>query len=107
MARTQTRIDKGAAILWASAAAIFALAIVQAGRTDPGVAAHAAVATTGDLTVMNFSAGGNEEAVAVLDRREETLFVYSVDSLRNVEMQVAEDIRVLFARARQATSGNR
>ncbi len=107
MARTNTRIDRGAAVLWASAALIFALAIMQAGRTDPGRAAMADVGETGDLTVVNFNAGAGEEAVAILDRREETLFVYNIDGLRQVEMQVAEDLQVLFARARQAASGNR
>jgi hypothetical protein len=97
----QARAGGGTAALWASAALILALIIIQAGRLpalDP--AANAAmVSQSGQYTVLTFN-GGNEDIVAVLDGRGEELFLYQVRTRSKLEFVGREDLRTLFSTAR-------
>lgn len=99
--RTNERpgIDSGAAALWASAMVILALIVVQAGRMG-GQAAHADVAWVGDVTILTTASAENEDVLAVLDRREELIYMYGIESGRNVQLFQVENIGNMFVQAR-------
>ena len=100
------RFNPSAVSLWASALVILALVIVQAGRMDPGHLAFADVSEIGDLTILNADAGGGEDVVVILDRRDERVYVYGLLN-RNPELLVAENLAELFTRAREIAGGGR
>jgi hypothetical protein len=105
MSTTNTRINAGAAVLWASAFVIMALILVVASGRNVGTTALADVANVQDLTVLTVNAGNGEEVVAVLDRREEFLYVYSVEQQRKVELYLTQELKSAFAEARQQVMG--
>ncbi len=80
---TRSRTSPGT-VLWASAFVIAALAIVQAGRL-PGQAAYAeTVSEFGDYTVLTARTGKGpderpNEALWVIDNREQVLIVYEME----------------------------
>ncbi len=100
------RLSGGSVALWASAFVIFALIIVQAGRLDTGNAAYAGnVTSIGDLTILTAEGGDNDDVLAILDRRDERLFMYGVRNRNQVELfQIYElgGAQGMFAQARQA-----
>ncbi len=101
--RTTRRLDTGAAALWASALVILAMLITQAGQRWAESAAQASdVATIGDLTILTADSGDNEDILAILDRRNETLFVYGVRNRQSVELFDSYDMSRVFMDARVA-----
>ncbi|MBL0928243.1 MAG: hypothetical protein IBJ11_11430 [Phycisphaerales bacterium] len=98
------RADTAApAALFASAFVLLGLIIVAAGRLSP--AAHADAVNVGDLSVLTASAGANEDVLVVLDRREESLFVYGVEQGRRLELLQRSNIKELFLEGRNAAGG--
>ena len=104
MNRSQTR---PAAVLWASAFVIGALAIVQAGRL-PGNAAYAeTTSNVGDYSILTARTGkGPEdrpnEAVWVIDNREQVLVVYELEDAQRGTLTVrgGGSLHNLFLQAR-------
>lgn len=103
------RLDISAAALWASAFVILALVIMQAGRSNSGGApAYAGnVSLVGDLAILTAEAGDQEDILAILDRRSERMFIYGVNSRREVELFQNYDIGRVFAEAREASGQTR
>jgi len=98
----------GNAALWASAAVIFAMILVQASRL-PALAPEARadmVSQSGQYTILTFN-GGNEDIVAVLDGRGEELFLYQVRNRNRFEFIGRQDLRVLFTNARGGGTGRK
>lgn len=98
-----TRLDLGSlaakGALWASAAVIAGLIIVQASRM-PGDGAYAEmVSSVGEYTVLTTD-GGNEEVLLVLDNRNEDLLVYKVKAQKELELFQKVDLDKLFIDAR-------
>ncbi len=80
------RLQSGAAVLWASAFVIAALALVTAGRL-PENPAYAGVATTGvgGFTMVTASSGYGPndkpyEILYVVDNQSQMLYIYAVEN---------------------------
>lgn len=98
---TRTHVSPIAA-LWAGAAVLTALIIVQAGRGVEGLDAAAQaemVSEVGDFTMMTTDAG-NEEIVLVLDARSEDLSIYRVDQQTTLELYQRVNLQRIFGDAR-------
>ncbi len=95
-----TRIDAGAATLWASAMLILALVIIQAGRLGAGAQAMAEVSEVGDTIIATAQVDVGEDVFAVLDSRAEKLLLYSVVNRNSIELRETVDLPQLFAEAR-------
>jgi hypothetical protein len=104
-----TRLFNGpAAVLWASAFVIAALAIVQAGRL-PGNAANAEMAVDrGSYTLMTCDSGHGgdnqpDELLYVIDSREQILMVYEIEDARKRQVFLRDggSLDNLFLKARQ------
>lgn len=93
-----------AGALWASAAVIFALILVQAGRTIGAPAAMDVVSQSGQYTVLTFD-GGNADILVVLDGRGEELFYYQVHQQRRFEFLGRADLQEMFTTARRIGAG--
>jgi len=90
--------------LWASAAVLAGLLIFQLGRPPAAPVALAGnVSEIGDLTALTADAGGTEDILAILDRRAESLLIYSA-TRTSFELLQAYDLKTVFARARAAVS---
>lgn len=101
---TRPRFDAGAGALWASAFVIGAMIITQASRLGSGVPAYAGnVSEVGDLTVLTASAGDNDDVLAVLDRRDEILYIYGVENGRDLNVYQIHRVDQLFQEAKGAT----
>lgn len=99
-----TRFDGGAAALWASAFVIGAMIISQASRMGVSNPAYAGnVSEVGDLTVMTASSGDNEDVLAVLDRRDEILYIYGVEQGRDLTLYQIHRVNDLFQEAKGGT----
>lgn len=87
-----------ATALWASAAILAALLIVQAGKTLPGpsLALAEMVATRDGFTAMTTTSSGTEELLYLLDERDEKLLVYRVQNNRRIEQLANIDVRRMF-----------
>lgn len=92
--------------LTASAIAL-AVLVVFAGGRGMVAPADADVVTIGSQTVTNLKAGTGEDVVAVLDGREERLFIYQVQNMKDLKLVSSEDLRDLFAKAKASASGTR
>ncbi len=99
----KTRIDSGAATLWASAMIILALVIMQAGRLGAGSQARAEVTEIGDTVLLTAFAEANEQVLLVLDSRADTLLVYSVVNRNSVVLRETKNVTELFAEVRGGT----
>lgn len=104
--QTTTQTGRGNAALWASAAIILALIIVQAGRlgTPESQARADLVSQSEQYTILTFN-GGNEDVVAVLDGRGEELFLYQVKNRTRLEFIGREVLPTLFQNARGTGGG--
>lgn len=88
--------------LWASAAVLAGLLLFQLGRPTFAPAALAGnVSKAGDLTALTADAGGAEDVLAVLDRRAESLLIYTA-TRSGVDLAQTYDLKTVFARARAA-----
>lgn len=99
--------DRTRTALTLSASVLAGLVVVFAGRGLVEQPAAADVASVGSLIVTNLKSGTNEDVVAMLDGREERLFVYQTTNMKDVKLVATEDLRDLFAKAKAAASGNR
>ena len=83
-----------------------ALIVVLGGRgfVEPAVAD---VSTNGGLTMVNLRSGPNNDVIAVLDIREERLFIYTMVGMKDLNLASSEDLRDLFTKAKAASAGNR
>lgn len=93
------RFDAGLAALWASAFVVGALLLSAAGRTSIEPKAYADVSEVADLTVVTTQAGPNWDVMALLDRREEVLYVYGVGGNRTVELYQVQKLDDVFKQA--------
>lgn len=93
-------------MLTASACVLATLIVVLGGRgfVEP---AAADVATNGGLTMVNLRSGPNNDVIAVLDTREERLFIYTMVNMKDLHLASSEDLRDLFTKAKAAASGSR
>jgi hypothetical protein len=104
---------RGDAMLWASAAVIAGLLILQAGRPPvppgpgPDPAMSSAMGGDGFAVVAGRSGRGDDadptEIVWVLDSRAEALMVYEIEDARrgDIIFRQGADLRVLFQSARR------
>lgn len=97
---SRERPDSGSAALWASAAVILALTIAAAGARSGGNQARADVATVGDIVATNIRSAADEDIVAVLDTRTETMLVYRVENRVRVELVQTLRLPEVFAEAK-------
>jgi len=88
-------------------ATVLAVLIVVLGGRGMVEPARADVATNGTITAVNLGSGPGNDVIALLDVREERLFIYQVVNLRDLTLTSSEDLRDLFTRARAAASGSR
>lgn len=96
--RGETSWTGSAAVLWASAFILMALIITQAGRLGGPVSpAHADVTSAGDLTIITTQGSSGEDLVAVLDRRDDLLLIYGIDSSRRIELLRFYSVQQLFS----------
>ncbi len=85
MTERNHRLNPAAAVLWASAFVVAALAIMQAGRLAPNPA-YADALTTEDgfslLTAPSGLGGGDRpyDLLYVIDSTDETLFIYWIEN---------------------------
>ncbi len=93
------RFDTGLAALWASAFVIAGMLLSHAGRTSIEPTAHADVSEVADLTVVTAPAGSNWDIMALLDRREEVLYVYGLGGNRSVELYQVQKLDEAFTQA--------
>lgn len=98
-----TRVDTGAAALWASAFVIMAMIVTQASRLGLGSAAYADVSKAGDLTTLTAAARSGEDVLLLLDGRTETISAYGIVNRQTIRAYPVHDLRELFARARANT----
>lgn len=90
--------------LWASAAVLFALVLLQSqpliAQMGGSASAHAGmVSQTAQLTVMTTEAG-NEDVLMVLDGRSEELSVYRTDPLKGMTLVQRMNLPQSFTDAR-------
>jgi len=96
--------DRGEGALWASAAVLAGLVIVQAGRMADSRAMAEMVTQSGDFTLMT-TAAQSEELLYVLDNRNEELTVYRVSNQRDLELLYKDSLPELFTAARLSAGG--
>ena len=99
-AAASTRVDSGAAALWASAFVIMALIVTQASRLGLGTAAYADVSKAGDLTTLTAAARNNDDILLVIDGRTETLSAYGIVNRSSIRSYPVHNLRDLFSQAR-------
>lgn len=93
------------AAMWASACVVAALIIVQAGNLGGAAPARAdVVASAGGTTALTFSAT-NEDLLAVIDGRQETLLLYRVEQRSSLELIRSYNLPATFAEARARAGG--
>ena len=86
--------------LWVSAGVLAALVVVQgAGLLDRAASAEM-VSNKSGYAIMTTD-GGSEEIAVVIDERNETLLVYSIENRRRVVLQDRQSLPEMFTRARQ------
>lgn len=93
--------------LWASAAVIAALIIVQAGRMT-GSEAYAGLVLQGDqYTLLTSRSGSSEDVAVVIDHRSEEIFVYQHrgSGSGGIDLLTRANVGDLFGQARQIFGG--
>ena len=104
-----SHVRLSAAALWASAFAILALIIVQAGRLPSNTANAAVQADRGSYTLLTASNGKGgspgepDEILCVIDSREQMLLVYEVEDVRRGGITIRDGYMLsdLFLKARR------
>ncbi len=96
--------------LWASAAIIFALVIVQAGRLHaPRAHAGDTIGTSGDFTLITTSSGSGPtdnpyDMLYVIDSHDGVLLLYEIENAQDrkgITVRAAGPIESLFAGVRR------
>ncbi len=111
------RSSSGAVWLWASAAVLLGLIIVQLGKAPPArspsvahaelaLAAMGEVSRVGDFTLLTFNAG-SDDVLAVLDGRNEELYFYRVRNQTQLDFISRENLNQLFASAKKLGPGRK
>ena len=85
--------------LWASAAVLTALILIQAGTLTGNAARAEMVAHAGEFTAMT-SDSGTEELLVVLDNRSEQLMVYRLRAQQALELLQNLSVAKVFESAR-------
>jgi len=101
----RVRVKHGAA-LWASAAVLAGLIVVQAGRLTGSEARADLVSGAGGLTALTVRAT-NEDVLLVADNRSEQLMVYKVVNQNSVELFRTYSLPRIFSDARTRATGGR
>lgn len=101
------RVEPGAAALWASAFVILALIVVQAGRLGGSPAAAGEVDDNAGVRLLTAESGNNEDFLAVINQRTETLSIYTVVNARSVELYDVQDLPTIFRQAGRPGAGRR
>ena len=96
-----TRIDTGAAALWASAFVIMAMIITQSSNARIGNTAHADVTSVGSITVTNIKAREDSDVLLVLNDAQERLYIYGLEQGRSLELLQSQDLPDIFNSARR------
>jgi hypothetical protein len=95
------RSGGGSGWLAASAVVLAGLLIAQLGRVGAPAAAYAdVVAMQGGFSAATVEAGSGDILI-VLDQRSEALAIYDVFNVSTLRFVGREDLRQMFARARQ------
>lgn len=102
-----SRPDAGAAVLWASFFIILGMTISLAGRHSANDAYAGNVSAVGQLTALTSKTASDDETLAILDGREEKIYIYGVTGARSLELLQVEDLKALFNQARGAGGGQR
>ncbi|MBC7834606.1 MAG: hypothetical protein H7Y88_05835 [Phycisphaerales bacterium] len=102
---------RGRAALWASAAVLAGLVIVQAGRVWPGLlsapeARADLVTQLGEYSLITFY-GGNDDVLAVVDGRSEEVYLYQTTGQSRLEYIGRESLPDIFARGRVLGAGRK
>lgn len=97
-----SRIDTGAAALWASAFVIMAMIITQSSNARIGTAARADVTSVGSFTVTNIKAREDSDVLLVLNDAQEKLFIYGLEQGRSLKLLQAQDLPDIFTSARRS-----
>lgn len=94
------RLARHGGWLWISAGVLAALIVVQGAGLLDRPAAAGMVSNKGGYVIMTTKAGSDEIAV-LIDERNETLLVYTVENRRRVTLQDRQSLPEMFTRARQ------
>lgn len=98
---SRPRSGGGSSWLAASAVVLAGLLIAQLGRVGAPAAAYAdVVAMQGGFAAATVEAGSGDILI-VLDQRSEALAIYDVFNVSTLRFVGREDLRQMFARARQ------
>lgn len=92
------------AALWASAATLVALIVVQAGGLRGNVALAEMVSRTGEFTMMTTDSG-SEDILVVLDNRSEQLLLYHIRAQRTLELMQNISVARMFEAAKLGAEG--
>jgi hypothetical protein len=98
---SKSRIDAGAASLWASAFVVMAMIITQASDARLGKEARADVTTVGSLTVTNIQSREDADILMILNDAQERLYIYGLEQGRTLELLQSQDLAEIFASARR------
>lgn len=89
--------------LWISAGVLAALTLIQgAGLLDRPAMAEMVAEKSG--YVLMTTDGGNNQILAVLDERNETILIYTVANRRQILLQDRQPLPEMFIRARAAAN---
>ena len=92
------------AALWASAATLGALVLVQASGLRGNQAMAEMVSQAGEFTMLTTDSG-TEEVLVVLDNRSEQLLVYHIRAQKTLELMQNVSVSKMFESARLVSEG--
>jgi hypothetical protein len=99
-------LDAGAAALFASAAVVLALILVQLSSVVGGAPANAQGVDRDSGVVTTTARASTDSAVLlVLDQRDERLYVYELENGRRLNLVDGEDLAELFASGSRSGRG--
>jgi len=101
---SRDRGGSGHGALWASAAVLAGLVLVQAGRMRDNAALADMVVQAGEYTLLTTEAQ-NEELLYVIDVRTEELSIYRIGQQRSLELIYKDVLPELFSAARLSSGG--
>lgn len=99
--QNSSRLDTGAAALWASAFVIMAMIITQASDARLGKEARADITTVGSLTVTNVKAREDSDILLVINDAQERLYVFGIEQGRTLQLHETQSLPEIFTSARR------